>query len=59
VLTLMSPFGRSRRRGCFIARSAATAGLPLRVRRDMKRKPILGVERDIDGWASVDAEADP
>ena len=43
------------RHGRFIAAPAAAAALPLRVRRDVKRKPFLGVEGELGGWAWVDA----
>ena len=43
-------------RDCFIAAPAAAATLPLRVRRDVKRKPFLGVEGELDGWAWVIAD---
>ena len=39
----------------FIGAPAAAATVPVRVRRDAKQKPILGVERELDGWAWVKA----
>jgi hypothetical protein len=43
----------------FIAARVTAAALPLRVRREAKQKPVLGVERDLDGWAWVIAEVVP
>jgi hypothetical protein len=50
AIHLDEPFASVAARGRFIAGRVAAATLPLRVRWDVKQKPILGVAGELGGW---------